>query len=105
MTAAALGCSIPLETFEGSMQIEIEPGTQSGHVIKRRGEGVPHLRGHGRGDLLIQVEVTTPKKLDTKQEALMRELAKLRNEENPTGVAEADDSGLFSRLRDAFGGR
>jgi molecular chaperone DnaJ len=43
--------------------------------------------------------------LDAKQESLLRELAKLRNEENPTGVAEPDDSGLFSRLRDAFGGR
>ncbi len=105
MTAAALGCSIPLQTFDGEVLIEIEPGTQSASVIKRKGEGVPHLRGNGRGDLLIHVEVTTPKKLDAKQESLLRELAKLRNEENPTGVAEPDDSGLFSRLRDAFGGR
>jgi len=105
MTAAALGVTVPLETFHGTEQIEIAAGTQSGAVIRRRGEGVPHLRGSGRGDLNVHIEVQTPTKLDSRQEDLLRQLAELRGEENPTGVAEGDGAGLFSKLRDAFGGR
>jgi molecular chaperone DnaJ len=105
MTAAALGVTVPLTTFAGELDINIAAGTQSGAVIRRKGEGVPHLRGGGRGDLDIHIEVQTPTKLDSKQEELLRELAKLRGEENPTGVVGHDNPGLFTRLRDAFGAR
>jgi molecular chaperone DnaJ len=105
MTAAALGVTVPLTTFAGDIDINIAAGTQSGSVIRRKGEGVPHLRGGGRGDLNIHIEVQTPTKLDSKQEELLRELARLRGEENPTGVVGHDNPGLFTRLRDAFGAR
>lgn len=105
MTAAALGVSLPLETFNGPVDVMIAPGTQSGAVIRRKGEGVPHLRGAGRGDLNIHIEVQTPTKLDARQEELLRELARLRGEEKPTGEATSESIGIFGRLRDAFGGR
>jgi molecular chaperone DnaJ len=67
--------------------------------------GVTHLRGGGRGDLIVHVEVLTPSKLDPEQEQLLREFAKLRGEERPTGQFQPGQQGLFSRLKDAFNGR
>jgi molecular chaperone DnaJ len=105
MTAAALGATVTLETLDGAEEIDIRPGTQSGQVVPLRGRGVQHLRGVGRGDLLVHVEVQTPTKLDTEQERLLRQLAELRDEERPNGQFTAGGQGLFSRLRDAFNGR
>lgn len=107
MTAAALGATIDLETLDGSEPLEVRAGTQPGQVFTIRGKGVPHLRGHGRGDLHVHLDVRTPTRLDARQEELMRELAAIRDEENPSGEGDATDSngGLFSRLRDAFSGR
>ena len=105
MTAAALGASVTLETLDGSEEIDIRPGTQSGNVIPLRGQGVQHLRGVGRGDLLVHVDVQTPTKLDGEQERLLRQLADLRGEERPDGQFTPGGQGFFSRLRDAFNGR
>ena len=106
-TAAALGSHIDLETLDGVEAIEIKAGTQPGHVLTLRGQGVPHLRGSGRGDLHVHLDVRTPTKLDARQEELLRELADLRDEAHPTGAADAQEAagGLFSKLRDAFSGR
>lgn len=104
MTAAALGASIPFSTLHEAVMLDIAAGTQSGAVISRRGEGVPHLRGHGTGDLHIHVEVQTPTRLDEEQIALLHKLAELRDEARPEPAASAGVGGLFGRLRDAFGG-
>jgi molecular chaperone DnaJ len=106
MTAAALGTVLELETLDGMEQIDIRPGTQAGQVIPLRGKGVAHLRGSGRGDLLVHVDVVTPTKLDAEQEELLRKLAALRGEERPRWARSAPGQhGLFSRMRDAFNGR
>ena len=93
------------ETLDGLEEVDIRPGTQSGQSIPLHGRGVTHLRGGGRGDLIVHVEVMTPTKLDPEQERLLRELAKLRGEERPTGQFQPGQQGLFSRLKDAFNGR
>jgi molecular chaperone DnaJ len=105
MTAAALGTSVQMETLDGAETIDIRPGTQSGQVIPLHERGVQHLRGVGRGDLLVHVEVTTPTKLDEEQEKLLARLAELRGEERPVGTFRPGQQGFFSRLRDAFNGR
>ena len=98
MTQAALGASVTFETLDGEEQIAIAPGTQTGHVLRLRGRGVPHVRGRGRGDLLVTVVVDTPTGITKSQEELLRRLAAERGEP----VAGAGD-GLMSRLRSAFG--
>ncbi len=105
MTAAALGTKVPLETLDGWDEIDIRPGTQSGQSIPLRSLGIPHLRGTGRGDLIVHVEVQTPSKLDAEQEELLRKLARLRDEERPSGTFSPGQQGLFARLKDAFNGR
>jgi molecular chaperone DnaJ len=105
MTAAALGAALSVETLDGTKELDIRPGTQSGQVIPMYGLGVRHLNSSGRGDLIIHVTVETPTKLDDEQEALVKQLAKLRAEETPPGRFAPGQQGLFSRLRDAFNGR
>ena len=74
------------------------PGTQPGHVFRLKGRGVPALRGRGRGDLLVRVDVDVPVRLSAEEDEVIRSLAGLRNED----VANASDKGVFSRLRSAF---
>ncbi len=105
MTAAALGTTVVLESLDGTENIDLRAGTQSGYVHTLRQKGVAHLRGSGRGDLHVHIDVVTPTKLDERQTALLRELATLRDEERPAGAVQTasnNNGGLFSRLKDAF---
>jgi molecular chaperone DnaJ len=104
MTAAALGSTLTLTTLDGDEEIDVRPGTQPDTVISLRGRGVPHLRGVGRGDLHVHVNVVTPTRLDEEQEALLRRLAELRGEDMPAST-RGHGGGLFSKMRDAFNGR
>jgi molecular chaperone DnaJ len=104
MTAAALGTTLSLKTLDGEEDLDIRPGTQSGSVLTLRAHGAPRLRATGRGNLVVHIEVSTPTRLDTEQEKLLRELAALRGEDQPDSHREAQ-GGLFSRVRDAFNGR
>ncbi len=113
MTAAALGTTLTLPLLEADLEtaddsdvrtdyeLEIRPGTQSGSEQVLRGFGVPGLRG-GRGDLIVNVSVDTPTRLDARQEELLRELAAIRGEESPDGAVQAPAKSMFGRLRDAF---
>ena len=105
MVAAALGATLSVDSLDGPADIDIRPGTQSGQVIPLYGQGVKHLNGNGRGDLVIHVTVETPTRMDAEQEKLLRELSKLRGEESPPGKFAPGQQGFFSRLRDAFNGR
>jgi molecular chaperone DnaJ len=98
MTQAALGATIEFETLEDTETITIAPGTQAGHVVRLRSRGVPHVRGRGRGDMLVHIVVETPTGLTDAQVELLRRLAEERGEP----VAPPDE-GLLSRLRSAFG--
>ena len=99
---AALGTEVAIDTLEGTHPVVVKPGTQHGFVERIRGEGVPHLRGRGRGDLFVHVLVETPAALDEAQEDLLRQFAAARGEQvSPHG--SGGDGGVFSRLRSAFG--
>ncbi|GAB47772.1 molecular chaperone DnaJ [Mobilicoccus pelagius] len=106
MTAAALGTVLEFDTLDGPTEFTVKPGAQSGEVTTIKDHGVTHLRGSGRGDLLVTLRVVTPTKLDHEQEELMRRLAEIRGEKNPSGrVSHVDSGGLFGKLRDAFLGK
>lgn len=108
MTAAALGTSVKLDTLDGEETMTISAGTQPGEVLTLRARGVPRLRGTGRGDLYVHLDVRTPSRLDAEQSALLQQLAELRGEDGDSiEVQSSTESGggLFSRLKDAFSGR
>jgi molecular chaperone DnaJ len=70
---AALGAEIEIPTLDGKRKLSIPRGTESGDLLKLKGEGIPKLRGYGRGDQIFQVIVKTPKNLNKRQEELLRE--------------------------------
>ena len=96
-TMAALGTTRETETLDGSHNLQVPSGTQSGTRFRLRGKGVPALDGRGRGDHYIEVRVLTPQSLDTDQRELFEKLAEVEGE-------PVEDRGLFDRVRDIFGG-
>jgi molecular chaperone DnaJ len=97
-TQAALGTTLEIETLEDPETLAVPAGTQPGHVFRLKGKGIPVLQGRGRGDLLVEVGVVVPERLSDEEAEVVRQLAQLRGEE----VGEPE-TGLFSRLRSAFG--
>jgi molecular chaperone DnaJ len=97
MSQAALGHHLPYETLDGTEDLVIPRGTQSGRVFRLRHRGVPHVEGRGRGDLLVRAVVTTPQELTSEQEEMLEAFATSRGEE----VARPD-TGLLSKIRSAF---
>ena len=82
ITEAALGCKIEVPTIHGSKKITIPKGTQNGHVFTLESEGVPSLRGYGRGDMHIEIKVKVPTNLSKKQKRLLEEFAELERQKN-----------------------
>jgi molecular chaperone DnaJ len=100
MTDAILGTTTKLATLDGEVSVEIKPGTQSAEVITIKDRGITHLRGSGRGDLKIGVQVVTPTKLSGKEQDLVKQLAESRKPVEPH-LAHFQQ-GLFAKLRDRF---
>ena len=96
---AALGDEVEVPTLDGPRPVRIPPGTQSGELFSLRGLGVPHLRGSGRGDMLIRVQVVTPTRLSEEQKRLLLKLS----ESLGTPVTPQDEKGLLEKIRDALG--
>jgi len=95
---AALGASLEVPTVDGTEMVEIAAGTQSGTEIRLRGQGVPRLRGMGRGDQHVIVTVVVPAKVGRKERDLLQQLGEV------SGPAELPKGGggLFDRLRELF---
>jgi molecular chaperone DnaJ len=92
ISQATLGGEIDIETFEGPERLRIDPGTESGTVLRLKGKGVPHLQRRGRGDLFVTVHVVTPRDLSEEERSLLERLAQLRDE--PAGGNGAAPRGL-----------
>ena len=97
MTEAALGARVTVPTLDGEVEIEFEPGTQPGEVHVLRGRGMPVLRGGGRGDHRLVVDVTLPRRLSPEQRTLLEEFAAAADEQT-----YAAEDGFFHRLKSAF---
>ena len=97
MAQAALGTAIAFETLDGTEDLVLPRGTQTGREFVLRGRGVPRVDGRGRGDLVVHIIVDTPVDLSRAQEELVRQLASERGED----VAPPGE-GFLSRIRSAF---
>jgi molecular chaperone DnaJ len=78
---AALGAEVSVPTLEGPANVKIHPGTQPGEVIRLMGKGMPRFRDYGKGDLVIRIGISVPKKLTPQQRALFEQLAKEFNQD------------------------
>lgn len=101
-TQAVLGDTVEVPTVTGTAKIEIPRGTQSGTILRLRGEGLPRLQAAGRGDQLVRVVVWTPSELSAEQEKLVRRLREIEAPA-PDAIARSEEGGGFwSRVRQAF---
>ncbi|GIJ97171.1 molecular chaperone DnaJ [Capnocytophaga stomatis] len=96
---AALGASKEIETVTGKVRIKLEEGIQSGKILRLKGKGVPSLNGYGTGDLIIHVNVWTPKNLTEKQKEFFREML---NDAKFEPKPEKTDKSFFEKVREMF---
>ena len=83
---AIMGDTVEVPTLDGAKPMPIAPGTQPGQVMRFQGEGVTKLRGFGRGDLFVEVEVKIPRHITPRQEELLREFVEIEREKGDTKV-------------------
>lgn len=97
MVDAALGTTVTVPTLEGDEELEIKPGAQPGEVISLKGRGMPHLRGRGRGDLRMVIDVLVPRQLTDEQREVLRQFG------DSVGQKQyGRNQGIFKKLRAAF---
>jgi molecular chaperone DnaJ len=98
MVEAAAGNKTIVTTLEGDEEIEVKAGAQFGEVIILKGRGMPSLRGRGRGDLRIIIDIIIPRHLTPEQKEMLQEFEDTTSEKNYAG----DSGSLFSRIKAAF---
>ena len=96
---AALGASKEIQTVSGKVRIKIEAGVQSGKILRLRGKGIPSINGYGKGDLLVHVNVWTPKTLSKEQKDFFE---KMQGDENFEPNPEKSDKSFFEKVKDMF---
>ncbi|MCD6426055.1 MAG: molecular chaperone DnaJ [Anaerolineales bacterium] len=96
---ATLGAEVLVPTVDGEVKLKIPSGTQPGKIIRMRGKGVPHLRSKSRGDQLVIVNITIPKKLDVEERELFEKLA-----DKMDGKVLPQERGFLDRLKNVLGG-
>jgi molecular chaperone DnaJ len=79
ITQATLGGTVEIETLDGPERLRIDPGTESGTVLRLKGRGVPHLQRRGRGDLFVTLHIVTPRDLTREERTLLERLSELRD--------------------------
>ena len=96
---AALGGSKEIDTVTGKVRIKIEPGVQSGKILRLRNKGIPSINNYGTGDLLVHVNVWTPKTLTKEQKEFFE---KMDGDENFEPRPEKEDKSFFEKVKDMF---
>ena len=96
---AALGVSREINLLEGKVRIKLESGLQSGKTLRLRGKGLPDLNGYGKGDLLVHVNVWTPKTLNKEQKQFFQ---KMLEDDNFTPNPDKSDKSFFEKVKDMF---
>lgn len=98
---AVMGTTAEVPSVDGKLRIKIEPGTQSGKMLRLRGKGIPVLNGYGAGDLLVYVQVWTPKVISSEEKQMME---KLRNSPNFAPKPTSAERNFFDRIKHLFNG-
>jgi molecular chaperone DnaJ len=98
---AVLGNTVEVPLVEGKAKIKIDPGTQSGKMLRLRGKGLPNLNGYGNGDLFVHIHVWTPKRVSNEEKEI---LEKLGRSENFVPKPEGKEQGFFKKMKDFFQG-
>ena len=98
-TDAVLGTSIEVPTVDGKVKIKIEPGTQSGKILRLRGKGIKDINGYGKGDQLIHINVWTPQKVSDEEKQILENWRESENFQPQPGKSEKS---FFERMKEFF---
>lgn len=96
---AVLGTSKEIETVTGKVRIKIDAGAQSGKILRLRNKGIPSINGYGTGDLLVHINVWTPKSLSKEQREFFERMS---NDEHFEPKPEKEDKSFFEKVKDMF---
>lgn len=96
---AIIGTTKEIPTVNNKVRIKIDKGTQSGKVLRLKGQGLPNLNSHGNGDLFIHINVWTPDKLSKEQEAMFEKLMK---DENFQPHPSKNEKSFFEKVKEMF---
>jgi molecular chaperone DnaJ len=96
---AVLGTHVEVPTVDNNVKIKIEPGTQPGKILRLRGKGLPEVNGYGRGDLLVNVNVWIPKKINKDESKIFE---KFKDSDSFTPDPDKNDKGFFDRMKGYF---
>jgi len=96
---AALGATVEIPLVKGKAQIKVDAGTQSGKILRLKGKGLKEVNGYGQGDLLVNINVWTPQKLNDEEKKL---LEKLRDSANFKPAPGTKDKSFFQRVKEMF---
>lgn len=96
---AALGTTVEIPTIDAKAKIKIDPGTQSGKVLRLKGKGLPDVNSYGRGDLLVEISIYTPTHLSAEEKKALEDMKASKNfEPNPN----KKEKGFFDRMKEYF---
>nr|MBI1229323.1 molecular chaperone DnaJ [Cytophagales bacterium] len=95
----ALGASLEVPTIDGKVKIKLDPGTQSGKILRLKGKGIKELNGYGKGDQLIHVNVWTPKQVSKEER---EKLESLRDSENFRPNPGKSEKSIFDKVKEFF---
>ncbi|MCB0473417.1 MAG: molecular chaperone DnaJ [Flavobacteriaceae bacterium] len=96
---AVMGTNKEIDTSTGIVRIKVDSGTQSGKILRLRGKGLPSLEGYGRGDLLVHINVWTPKTLNSEQKAFFE---KMMEDPNFKPEPSRSEKSFFEKVKDMF---
>ncbi len=96
---AALGATAEVPLVRGKAQIKLDPGTQSGKILRLKGKGLPEVNGYGHGDLLVNINVWTPQRLSDEEKSVLERLRQSPNFQPQPG---ARDKTFFQKVKEMF---
>ena len=100
MPDAILGAEVEIPCLDGSYKIKVDPGTQSGEVVRLRGKGLPTVNGYGgTGDMYVKIAVWIPRKLDKEEKAVIESL---KNKDAFKPNPSKEDKSFFDKIKDLF---
>jgi len=100
---ASLGGEVEVPTLTGRARLKVEAGAQSGRILRMREKGIPHLNSYGKGDQLVRVNVWVPKKVNSREKAILEELSNSENVNPKEGDTSANSSkSFFEKFKNAF---
>jgi molecular chaperone DnaJ len=90
-------------TLDGKARFKVDPGTQSGKMVRLKGKGLPDVNGYRRGDQLVHINVFTPQTLTSEERKILEKLRASPNFSPDPGKPR--EKGFLNRMRDFFNGQ